>query len=70
MSLRYEQYSSLSRTKKFLIDVSLMQTKSKKLEKLKKEASSCLKHFPALSNTGIPIWSNDNFTNEEGDPTF
>jgi hypothetical protein len=70
MSLRYEQYSSLSRTKKFLIDVSLMQTKSKKLEKLKKEASRCLKHFPTLSNTGIPIWSNDNFTNEEGDPTF
>jgi hypothetical protein len=70
MSLRYEQYASINRTKKFLIDVVHLKTKSKKLEELKKEASRCLKHFPFLTETGIPIWSNDIFTSEDGNPTF
>lgn len=67
MSLKYEQYNSLKKTKNFLQSIALdtEKTRSKKAQeiktKLKKEAFSCLRHFPFLTGLGQPIFSNDDF---------
>lgn len=47
-----------------------MTTKRQKtIHELKEQAYHCLKHFPALSESGKPHFSMDKFTDEEGNPT-
>lgn len=73
MSLKNEQYNSLKKTRKFLVSIfeDKEKTKSRKVQELKrdlkKEAYSCLRHFPFLDSTGKPIFSNDEFYTENQD---
>jgi|694.fasta_scaffold06436_19 hypothetical protein len=61
MSLRFEQYNSLKKTRKFLQDLLHHSTRPKKVSDISKQASSCLRHFPFLKENGEPMFSNDNF---------
>ena len=64
MSLKYQQYRSLKWTRALLFR--LMSTdRPKSVKELKKEVSICLKHFPALMETGEPIFSDDNILASE-----
>ena len=63
MSLRYEQYSALSRSRQFLRE--LLSGPRLPMKELRKRASGCLKHFPFLTEQGQPIWSRDTFTQDE-----
>ena len=60
MSLKYEQYRALLRTREFLRDL-LLPTRPKKAKEIKARAYSCLRHFPFLKENGEPMWSQDNF---------
>jgi hypothetical protein len=64
MSLRYEQYWSLAKTRDFLRELLIRPGRWTKKE-LKDQASRCLKHYPPLTGKGQPIWSNDEFTEDE-----
>lgn len=64
MSLRYEQYWSLQKTKAFLRELIMRPGRWSKAE-LRKEAGSCLRHFPPLTEKGQPMWSKDEFTEDE-----
>lgn len=66
MSLRYEQYTSLRRTRQFLADLLHPSTRPKTVKELRGRASACLRHFPFLEESGKPIWSHDNFKSPEG----
>ena len=61
MSLRYEQYRSLKMTQDFL---KLMFTKEcpKTKKELRAHAYRCLRHFPCLTETGEPMFSQDTIT--------
>ena len=63
MSLRYEQYNALKRSRDLLRRL-LTTDRPKTVKELKEEASRCLKHFPFLSEKGKPYFSNDNFSDE------
>lgn len=63
MSLRYEQYWSLQKTQKFLRDLMTHRGRITKKE-LRDRAYSCLRHFPALAESGRPIFSSDPFTED------
>ena len=60
MSLKFEQYNSLLKTRKFLRDL-LLPTRPKTAKEIKARAYSCLRHFPFLKENGEPMWSQDNF---------
>jgi len=62
LSLRYEQYWSLKKTREFLYSI-LKDDKFTKKE-LKNNASRCVKHFPILDKQGQPYWSKDEFTRD------
>ena len=64
MSLRYEQYWALARSRGFLS--ALLNPKVKwRASELRREASACLKHFPPLDpETGEPMFSRDDFTKD------
>lgn len=64
MSLRYEQYQSLRRTRKLLCTLIRARQKDLRIGELRKEASACLRHFPYLTEQGQPIWSKDEFTED------
>jgi hypothetical protein len=66
MSLRYEQYWSLRRTRQFLADLLHPSTRPKTVKELRGRASACLRHFPFLEASGKPIWSQDEFASPEG----
>jgi hypothetical protein len=66
MSLRYEQYWSLRRTRQFLRDLLHPSTRPKTVKELRTRASACLRHFPFLEESGKPMWSQDEFTSPEG----
>ena len=66
MSLRYEEYHSLLITREFLYDLMNSKKRPKTVKELKRRASKCLKHYPFLNENGMPIFSNDNFTHENG----
>ena len=66
MSLRYEQYWSLRRTRQFLADLLHPSTRPKTVKELRVRASSCLRHFPFLEESGKPIFSQDDFKSPEG----
>jgi len=62
MSLKYEQYHSLKMTKEFLQEL-LMKTKPRK--EIKEKIRMCLRHFPVLEDSGKPIFSSDNLTEDK-----
>jgi hypothetical protein len=63
MSLRYEQYRSLLKTREFLRDLLTSKVRWTKKE-LKERAYSCLRHYPALTEKGRPMFSQDPFTED------
>jgi hypothetical protein len=66
MSLRYEQYWSLRRTREFLRDLLHPSTRPKTVKELRTRASSCLRHYPFLEESGKPMFSQDEFKSPEG----
>ncbi len=66
MSLRYEQYAALRRTRQLLSDLLHPSTRPKTVKELRGRASACIRHFPLLAESGKPIWSQDDFTSPEG----
>jgi len=66
MSLRYEQYWALRRTRQLLADLLHPSTRPKTVKELRGRASACLRHFPFLEASGKPIWSQDEFASPEG----
>jgi hypothetical protein len=66
MSLRYEEFRSLRRTRQFLADLLHPSTRPKTVSELRARASACLRHFPLLEKSGKPMFSEDNFTSPEG----
>lgn len=68
MSLRYEQYNSLKRTREFLRSLLSPDTRPKTVKELRAKAGRCLRHFPPLYESGQPWWSCDEFTKGEHHP--
>ena len=64
MSLRYEQYRSLKITREFLYELLFTKTRPKTVKDLRAKAIRCLKHYPHLEESGKPIFSKDNFTED------
>ena len=61
MSLRNEQYRALYRTREFLRELLQPSATPKVPRAIRKEASSCLKHYPFLHKNGEPMFSPDDF---------
>lgn len=64
MSLRYEQYRSLKMTREFLRDLLSVEDYPKTKKEMRERASWCLHHYPFLHESGQPMWSRDEFTEE------
>ena len=65
MSLRFQQYAALRQTRAFLRDLLETHTRPKTVKEMKVRALACLHHFPPLYDTGQPIWSEDEFTEDK-----
>ena len=61
MSLRWEQYQSLTATREFLLD---LLRKSMPRSEMKKKILSCLRHYPPLMKSGKPMFSKDDLTKD------
>jgi hypothetical protein len=61
MSLQYEQYAALRRTREFLFDLLDPRATPRVPKSVRKEASNCLHHFPYLHASGEPMWSQGSF---------
>jgi len=61
MSLRYENYYALYKTREFLRELLHSSTRPKTVKELKDRAYSCLRHFPFLKDNGEPMFSQDDF---------
>ena len=59
MSLRYEQYASMRRTRSFLSALLDPRQTPRVPRAARKTASDCLHHFPCLRDSGEPMWSMD-----------
>ena len=64
ISLRYEQYNSLKVTQRFLCDLLTVDQYPKTKREMRERASRCLRHFPFLYESGQPMWSKDEFTED------
>lgn len=64
MSLRYEEYRALRKSRDLLGDLLNPQRRPKTIGELKRRASEALHHFPFLDERGSPMFSDDNFTEE------
>ena len=64
MSLRYEQYRSLKITQKFMRDLLAWDRYPSTKKEMRERASRCLHHFPFLYESGQPMWSKDEFTED------
>jgi hypothetical protein len=64
MSLRYEEYRALRKSRDFLRDMLNPKRRPKTIGELKRRASEALRHFPFLDEQGRPMFSDDNFTEE------
>jgi len=65
MSLRYEQYNSLKQTRELLRSLMYSETfVTKSVNELREEAHRCFRHFPPLHESGQPLWSQDEFTED------
>ena len=65
MSLRYEQYWSLLKTKTLLQELLTVDKYPKTKREMRDRVYSCLRHFPPLLKSGEPMWSRDPFTKDE-----
>lgn len=65
MSLRFEQYWALRKTRDFLYDLLDPQKRPKTVAEMRQRVRSCSKHFPILEESGKPIWSYDDFGPDE-----
>ena len=61
MSLRSEQCYALYKTRNFLRDLMHGSTRPKTAKEFRDRAYSCLRHFPCLDETGMPLFSRDEF---------
>lgn len=61
MSLGYEQCRALKHTREFLFKLLALEDRD-----IKEGAHHCLHHFPLLNEHGKPMFSEDQFTNEDG----
>jgi hypothetical protein len=64
MSLRFEQYQALLRTREFLRDLMDSKKRPKRVSEINARAYRCLKHFPMLNEKGKPLFSQDEFTED------
>ena len=64
MSLRYEQYSALRRSRDYLRSMLDPKQTPKLPRKYRTMAYRCLRHFPCLHDSGQPMWSKDPFTKD------
>lgn len=64
MSLRYEQYNALKKSRDFL-RLLMTPDRPKKVSEIRELAYSCLRHFPYLWESGEPMWSQDHFTDDK-----
>jgi len=65
MSLRYQQYNALKKTKDLLKEI--LSNKELDINELVRKTNECLNHFPPLNENGKPYFSYDEFTSEEGE---
>ena len=66
VSLRYEQYRALMMTREFLRDLLTVERYPKNKREMRERVSQCLRHYPYLYESGQPIWSQDDFTEDQG----
>jgi len=66
MSLRYEQYRALKRSRDLLCDLLEPSRRPKTVKELRLRVACALRHFPFLEESGKPMWSQDNFKSPEG----
>jgi hypothetical protein len=66
MSLRYEQYRALKRSRDLLCDLLEPRCRPKTVKELRLRVLSALRHFPFLHANGEPMWSQDDFLPPEG----
>jgi len=60
MSLKYEQYRALKMSRDF------MRGKCPKtVKEWNEKTSRCLRHFPFLEESGKPVFSNDNYNDNQ-----
>jgi hypothetical protein len=64
ISLRYEQYHALKKTRDFLYDLFDPEKYPKTKKEMRARASFCLRHFPHLEQSGKPIFSQDTITKD------
>jgi len=66
MSLRYEQYRALKKSRAFLRELLSSPHRSWTAKEIKEKAYDCLRHYPYMNEHGKPFFSEDEFTNEDG----
>jgi len=59
MSLRHEQYRAMFYTRELLFDLLHPSTRPKTVEQMKARVKRCIRHFPPLDKSGMPIFSQD-----------
>jgi len=64
MSLRFEQFNSLRKTRNFLRDLLTTSDYPKTKKEMRARAYSCLRHYPFLYEDGRPMFSGDPFLSE------
>jgi len=64
MTLRYESYWSLLKTRQFLRDLLTTSAYPKTKKEMRARAYSCLRHYPFLYDDGRPMFSRDPFLSE------
>ena len=70
MSIRIEQYRALKMAKEFLFDLLDPKNTPRVPGDVRRSASRCLRHYPALRDNGEPMFSKDDigltaYTNHE-----
>lgn len=61
MSLLYEQYAALRRTRRLLVSLLDPRQTPRVPRAVRREAHACLRHFPFLFEDGEPMWSKSPF---------
>lgn len=61
MSLRYEQYRALDRTRNLLLDLLDPEKRPRSVKLLRGRVMGCLRHFPPLAVDGEPLFGKDDF---------
>ena len=59
MSLKFEEYNALKSTRDFLFEILHRPVRSWTSEELKGKSRNCLRHYPLLTESGEPMFSND-----------